>query len=61
MFKAKFSMGDLVKDSVTGFTGIVTAYSFYITGSPRVCVEAKSVDGKPGESAWFDEERLVYA
>ena len=61
MFTSKFKMGDFVKDSVTGFTGIITVYSFYITGNPRVCVEAESVDGKPGESDWFDEERLVYA
>ena len=60
-FKAKFLMYDLVKDTVTGFMGTITSYCFSCTGPTSVMVEAASVDGKPGESAWFDEDRLVYA
>lgn len=52
------NLGDTVKDTVTGFSGIVTSRCEYTTGVPRCLVEATELsDGKPVER-WFDEPRL---
>lgn len=52
-------LGATVKDTVTGFCGTLTGYCTYLSGFDRVLVEAKSTDGKPGESEWFDVGRVV--
>lgn len=54
-------LGIKVKDKVTGFTGIVTAYCKYMTGCNQALVQAEIEENKPGvypESAWIDEQRL---
>lgn len=53
------SLGDKVKDTLTGFTGIVTARAEYLTGCNQVYVLPKSEkenEIKGGE--WFDMERI---
>lgn len=52
-------LGREVKDTITGFEGIVTGYVSYLTGCNQCLVAAKAAGGKPGETAWFDEQRLV--
>ena len=51
--------GDKVKDTVTGFTGIVTAHAHYSTGCNQVLVQPK-LDKKSAwsEPRWFDIERI---
>ena len=55
----KFKFGDEVEDKITGFVGVVTGASSYITGcdqilvQPRVDKEVKKVDAE-----WFDDGRL---
>ena len=52
-------LGSLVKDSFTGFTGIATAYTEWLYGCTRICIEPKELkDGKPIEAQWFDEQRV---
>lgn len=49
-------LGTKVRDSITGFEGIVTARAEYLYGCIRC--EVAGCD-KPGEALWFDEQRLV--
>jgi len=55
----KIEMGKKVKDSITGFSGIVTARAEYITGCRQYTVTPKAKDNKHADSYWFDEDRLV--
>ena len=52
-------LGQNVKDSVTGFTGIATGKSEYLGGYVSVCI-APSVgnDGKKPDAEWFDASRV---
>ncbi|MGJ8561713.1 MAG: hypothetical protein ACSHX3_15895 [Litorimonas sp.] len=53
------SLGDKVKDTLTGFTGIVTARAEYLTGCNQIFVlpsAEKSNEYKDGH--WFDIERI---
>ena len=51
--------GDRVKDTITGFTGVVTAKSEYQNGNVKYCVEAAELDaGKPVPEQWIDGYRL---
>ncbi len=54
-------LGRKVKDKVTGFAGVTTGFVTYITGCNQALVAAPSKDGKPGDTNWFDEQRLEYA
>jgi hypothetical protein len=52
-------LGDEVRDSITGYSGIAVSRTEHLTGAPRVCVQPKVMDGtKPAEDFWFDEGRL---
>lgn len=52
-------LGAKAKDRITGFTGIVTGHSQFLTGCDRflVCPPAKDGDAFV-EGEWFDEQRL---
>lgn len=52
-------LGDKVTDGVTGFSGIATARTTFLTGCDRIEVTSKSVDGRPADFAMFDEDRLI--
>lgn len=61
MANRKPQLGDQVKDSVTGFKGVVTAIAEYLTGCKQFLVQppvekksAHYVDGR-----WIDEDRLA--
>jgi len=55
----KFSYGELVSDSVTGFTGKVTGFAYYYEKSPcSFRVEAIDTTGRPID-IWVEEQRLV--
>lgn len=52
-------LGDLVKDTVTGFRGIVICRALWLNGCARLTVQPQTVkDGKPVESQCFDDLQL---
>ena len=52
--------GDLVRDSITGFEGIVIGDTTWLNGCRRLMVQCKELrDGKPLDSFSFDVEQLV--
>ena len=52
-------LGDKVKDTVTGFRGIVVSRNEWINGCVRIGVQAdKLVNGKPGEVEGIDEQQI---
>lgn len=56
----EFKFGQTVKDIVSGFSGTVTAFGSYITGSDQYLVSPKcDKDGNLPKAFWFDSDRLV--
>ena len=54
------NLGDEVKDTISGFTGVAVARTEWITGCPRIVVQPKvKKDGVLPENATFDETTLV--
>lgn len=54
----RIKMGMAVCDTVTQFTGFVTARAQYITGCEQVLVQPTLKDREFREARWFDEPRL---
>ncbi len=55
----RFRLGEKVKDSVTGFKGIVTARLEYLNGCVQYCVEPKvDKEGKMKKCPYIDEGQL---
>lgn len=53
-------LGDEVKDSITGFQGVVVGAFHYLHGCRRLAVQPRELkDGKPLESQVFDEPQLI--
>jgi len=53
-------MGWTVKDTITGFKGVLTGIATYLSGcSQGLVVPPLSDDGKMVDSHWFDIQRLV--
>ena len=54
-------LGSLVKDSITGFTGIATSRTEYLYGCVHIGITAAhlTLNGYPTESVLFDEQRVV--
>lgn len=51
--------GVTAKDVITGFTGVVTGRTTYISGCTQVLLQpAVGADGKRPDGEWFDEQRL---
>lgn len=48
-------LGKKAKAKVSGFEGTVTALCAYLYGPSRVCLTAKSKDGKKPEEYWAEE------
>lgn len=58
--KNKIELGDLVKDEITGFEGIVTGQHKWLHGCTRFSVQPRELkDGKAIEPAGFDEPQLI--
>ena len=55
----KIELGRKVRDSITGFSGIVTGRCDYISGCRQYLVTPKAERNKLAESFWFDEDRLL--
>jgi hypothetical protein len=54
----KFSNGDSVIETVTGYGGTITGSVYYLTGCNQYLVVGKSKDGQEAPSVWYDEGRL---
>lgn len=53
------SLGNKVKDSVTGLMGIAVARSEWLWGCVRIAIQPQELkDGKPIDEIWLDEDRL---
>jgi len=53
-------LGDRVKDTLTGFEGILVGKTEWLYGCIRVSIEPTELkDGKRIEPDWFDEQRVV--
>lgn len=60
MMKEPIGLGDRVKDSVTGLTGIVTCITHWLHGCIRIGVQPEETkDGKPVEAVYFDQTQVV--
>ena len=56
---SKIKLGDEVKDVITGFTGIVTAETNYLSGARSLEVQKQiSEDNKYPPSTWITENYL---
>lgn len=52
-------LGDVARDKITGFTGVVVCRSKWLHGCERLVLQPRELkDGKPIESAAFDEPQL---
>lgn len=53
------SLGDFVRDALTGFEGTVTGIADYLTGCSQASVQPGVVkDGALSSAVWFDVDRL---
>ena len=57
----KINLGDKVKDSVTGFAGIVVAKTEWLHGCIRIMVQPDKLqkDGSLADAVQFDEPQLI--
>ena len=58
---AGINLGDLVKDTITGFTGIATSRTEYLFGCVHIGVTSTGLDkdGVPVGALSLDEQRVV--
>ena len=54
--KDRISLGDTVKDTYSGFTGVVTAWCEYLYSSSSLCISGAK-DGVPHDE-WLPEIRV---
>lgn len=57
----KIKLGDVARDSITGFEGVVFCRVEYLFGCVRFSLQPQALhEGKPIPSETFDEEQLVW-
>lgn len=59
--RARFNLGDKVRDSITGFVGVIREVVLYHTGCYRYTVQGSKLDtekGTPVEPVALEEDRL---
>lgn len=55
----KIENGQEVRDTITGFTGIVVATTEWLNGCRRITVQSPELkDGRPVDTVTFDEPQL---
>jgi hypothetical protein len=59
-FEMKIEMGAKVRDIVSGYEGIITAYTVHITGCDVVAIKSRALDkdGKTQDPLWVDVTRV---
>jgi hypothetical protein len=56
----KFELGQTLKDTVTGLTGVVMVRAEYSTGCVHYGLLPRTLhEGKPVDWSWLDESRLI--
>ncbi len=57
----KHQLGQVVKDIVTGFTGVIMSRTEYLTGCRQYGVQTQRLnkEGALRQWEWFDEDRIV--
>lgn len=56
---ARAYLGDIVRDRVTGFQGMVTARTVWLNGCARLGIQRQDLhEGLPQETQWFDDHQL---
>jgi hypothetical protein len=56
----EIQLGDVVKDRISGFSGVVIGITQWMYGCRRISVQPQELkDGKPIEHVGFDEPQLV--
>jgi hypothetical protein len=55
------NVGDIAKDSVTGFKGMVIARTEWLNGCARILIQPQELtkEGKTMEAEQFDEQQVV--
>jgi hypothetical protein len=51
-------LGKKGKDVITGFEGVIIGKVKYLTGCNQYLLSGPSLNGKVGESNWFDTDRV---
>lgn len=56
----QIELGRSARDTITGYTGVVTAICSYLHGSDRVQLQVPGLtsDGEPVAAEWFDIDRV---
>lgn len=54
-------LGQVAKDKITGFQGVIIGRCEYLTGCTQVLIVPQKLgaDGKRQDGEWFDEQRVT--
>lgn len=56
---SKYALGVEAKDKITGFSGVITAYSQYIGAEPKYLIQPKCESNQHLlDACWFVESRI---
>ena len=56
----KIALGQLARDKVSGFEGVVYGITTWMNGCRRIGLKSQNLkDGKPLDVEWFDEDDVV--
>lgn len=56
----EITLGDVARDTITGFEGVVVCISQWLHGCRRLTIQPKALhEGKPIETQSFDEPQCV--
>lgn len=57
----QIKLGDVAKDTITGFKGVVVARTEWLNGCVRITLQPKQLqeNGKPIDSETFDDTQLI--
>ena len=56
------NLGEMVRERVTGFTGMVTGIAYYLGENASIRVQPRTTyNGSPINAQWFSENRVVSA
>jgi hypothetical protein len=57
--KTEIKLGDVARDTISGFEGVVIGRTEWLNGCARWCLQPQKLhDGKPIEGHWFDEPQV---
>jgi len=58
--KFKYANGDILRDIVSGYTGVVMVQAYYSTGCKHYGIQSQELNstGEPRDWHWLDESRV---